>query len=405
MEQNFKYIKILLNLKKQFKNPKQIFFSYNNILEYIKTQEDSKNILNYLDSEAININSKNQIIIHKESKSIKKNKKEKKLIFIEDYIKELQKNKDILNLIKIKEYFPGENYPLFYTEEFKKNELLNNPDKLIIEIQFLIKTLKANSISPDGTKVNYKKIKINSENFQKLITLLPFINSPKLFTQDKAKKSFFINLYNILNIHTIAHYFQKNPSEKKISKLTRLKFFKKYYYNIGGLNYTLDDIEHGILRKNNNFGKKFFKTFFDYICNNSFDDKSELRFKKFDPKKKFVIEKFDSRIHFALNCGALSCPPIRAFTEEKIESELDLACFSFVNQDFEFHVKNDVFFFSLSSLFDWYRNDFEGTLAFLKRFLDQEKEGFAVVKRVLDEGKKFKLVFKDYDWTLNSGDF
>ena len=406
MEQNFKYIKILLNIKKTFKKD-QIFFSYNNIVNYIISQEDNKNILNFLDLEAININSKYFLIIHKNFKSIKKNKLDNKLIFIEDYIKELQKNKDILNLQNLKENFPNEKFPLFYSEEYKNNDLLKDPENLIIEINVLIKTLKANSMSEDGSRVNYKKIKINSTNFQKLITLLPFINPFTLLKNEKMKKSFFINLYNILNVHTIVNYFKENPSKKTIPKFTRLNFFKKYYYNIGGFNFSLDDIEHGILRKNNNFGKRFFKTIWDYFCNNSFDDKSELRFLEEDPRNKFVLKKLDCRIHFALNCGAVSCPPIRAFNENDIDFQLDLASKNFLNQDLEIDLKNGVYFLKMSSILNWYRVDFGeefGILKFIFRYLDKEGKNFKLVREVIENKQKYKLVYKDYDWTLNSGD-
>ena len=36
-----------------------------------------------------------------------------------------------------------------------------------------------------------------------------------------------------------------------------------------------------------------------------------------DPRLKVALKVLDPRIHFALNCGAKSCPPIRVYTEEK----------------------------------------------------------------------------------------
>jgi hypothetical protein len=36
---------------------------------------------------------------------------------------------------------------------------------------------------------------------------------------------------------------------------------------------------------------------------------------------------------FALNCGAKSCPPLRTFSFENIENELDFAAESFIDED------------------------------------------------------------------------
>lgn len=40
-------------------------------------------------------------------------------------------------------------------------------------------------------------------------------------------------------------------------------------------------------------------------------------------------------LDFALNCGAKSCPPLRSFSFEKIEGELDFAAESFLDEDVE----------------------------------------------------------------------
>ena len=67
----------------------------------------------------------------------------------------------------------------------------------------------------------------------------------------------------------------------------------KYAYNVGGLLFTLDEIEHGILRCNKGHPKDE---------NPMFEDEA---------RKSLSLSFLDPRIHFALNCGATSCPPIR----------------------------------------------------------------------------------------------
>ena len=48
-------------------------------------------------------------------------------------------------------------------------------------------------------------------------------------------------------------------------------------------------------------------------------------FGKDDPRLEHALEEVEPRIHFALNCGAKSCPPIKTFTNADIDNELKLA--------------------------------------------------------------------------------
>ena len=77
-----------------------------------------------------------------------------------------------------------------------------------------------------------------------------------------------------------------------------------YAYNVGGLLFTLDEIEHGILRVNKGHPKDGKPMFND------------------DKRKKLMVESLDPRIHFALNCGAASCPPIRIYQKEKLDKQV-----------------------------------------------------------------------------------
>ena len=65
-------------------------------------------------------------------------------------------------------------------------------------------------------------------------------------------------------------------------------------------------------------------------------------------------------IHFALNCGAVSCPPVGVYSEEdqKLEEQLQLATEGFLDQSVSFNV--DARTINLSMLFSWYKPDFGG---------------------------------------------
>ena len=86
------------------------------------------------------------------------------------------------------------------------------------------------------------------------------------------------------------------------------------------------------------------------------------------------------RIHFALNCGALSCPPIAYYQAERIDQQLGMAMDSFVGAEF---IVNEVSKTIIcSSLFDWYRADFVGV------FLNDPRY------------RGFQVQLKPYDWSI-----
>jgi len=75
--------------------------------------------------------------------------------------------------------------------------------------------------------------------------------------------------------------------------------------------------------------------------------------------KKAGCSKIDYRIHFALNCGAKSCPPIAFYTLEKLDKQLDEATYSFIISETTIDMNNKTI--STSKLMYWYRGDFGDT--------------------------------------------
>ena len=106
------------------------------------------------------------------------------------------------------------------------------------------------------------------------------------------KIAFFINIYNALVIH--AHVERGVPT----STYQRYKFFSGMSYNIGGYNLSLNDIENGVLRSNRAAMATLYMK----------------PFSASDPRMKIILPEVEPRIHFALNCGAKSCPPIKTFS-------------------------------------------------------------------------------------------
>ncbi len=130
---------------------------------------------------------------------------------------------------------------------------------------------------------------------------------------DAAKKTFWINIYNA--------FFQILSVQKK---KTKPEIFTQKLITIANTPFSLDDIEHGILRRYR------WKLSLGYLPN--------LFTENFI--KQLSVEAIDFRIHFALNCGAKSCPPIAFYTLSKLENQLETAAFSFLTAETEVGVKN-----------------------------------------------------------------
>ena len=185
-----------------------------------------------------------------------------------------------------------------------------------------------------------------------------------------ARKAFFINTYNALVIHSLT----LNPKRIK-------GFYSKMAYRIGGDALSLDDIEHGVLRGNT-----------------PHPGSGRISFKAGDPRLRLVLP-LDPRIHVALNCGAMSCPGIMAYST-RVDDDLDGAARSFVASDCEvLEAKRAV---SLSKIFKWYGADFGGAAGLLQWLLKYlEPAPKEQLSRMLDAGVKVKLAFTKYSWALN----
>jgi hypothetical protein len=122
-----------------------------------------------------------------------------------------------------------------------------------------------------------------------------------------------------------------------------------------------------------------------------------------DPRLQFAIVPFDPRIHFALVCGARSCPPIGFYEAEQIDFQLGLAAMSFINSP-QVKILPDEKTVSISMIFKWYKIDFGGSdralLDTLLNYLDDGKD-----KAFLEENRnQIRIRYQPYDWNLNQSE-
>lgn len=203
-------------------------------------------------------------------------------------------------------------------------------------------------VTDNGT-VDYKSFKADEAKLNSYISYLEK-TTPENSWSDNKKRAFWINAYNAYTIKIILeNYPLKSILDIKQKGKTAWKI---PFAKVGGETYTLDHIEHKILRA-----------------------------KLFDPK-----------IHVGVNCASGSCPKLGnvAFTEENIEAELTKLMKAFINDSSRNVLgKKKV---QVSEIFNWFKADFtkEGSVIdYLNKYANTEIKSNA------------KISYLKYDWSLN----
>ena len=233
----------------------------------------------------------------------------------------------------------------------------------------------------DMGMVDYKKLKTGSEKLEAFIVAMDRLD-PNSFEKwdEKEKTAFWLNAYNAFTLKAIIDNYPIKSS-----------FFKSMYYprnsirqiagvwdelsfKVMGKDYTLEHIEHKILRKDFN----------------------------------------EPRIHMALVCAAIGCPSLRnePYTGGKIDQQLDDQSGLFVRDKNKFRIDTQKNVVYLSPILKWFADDFMepgGTyihsnpelslkqiavLEFISKYLNEKDRGYIF-------RKKFKIKYVKYDWSLN----
>jgi hypothetical protein len=185
-------------------------------------------------------------------------------------------------------------------------------------------------------------------------------------SNDAAKKVFWMNLYN--------GWYQLGASQfsEEIKNIYTDRFIPFSDFSM-----SLDDIEHGVLRRYR------WKYSLGYLP----------RFFPSKRIKEMAVHKIDYRIHFALNCGAKSCPPITIYKMESVHGQLDKSTSRFITSETGIDEKGKVVY--TSKILSWYRGDFRktgGVRSFLSNILQKDLSGY-------------KIKYKTYDWSLQLNNY
>lgn len=206
-------------------------------------------------------------------------------------------------------------------------------------------------------------------NVQPIIDSLANVDADILaaeLTNDKQRKAFWINVYNGF----IQVLLQENPEFYD----DRGAFFKAKRMTIAGEKLSFDDIEHGIIRRSK------IKLSLGLLS----------KWNVSDYEKMFRCDETDERVHFALNCGAKSCPAVAAYDAERIDEQMDSSTKIHLQATSKYEASSNTVY--ITSLFSWFRGDF-GSKRKVRKFLKK-------YEILPSSTKKTKLSYNTYDWTL-----
>lgn len=189
---------------------------------------------------------------------------------------------------------------------------------------------------------------------------------------DRSKRAFWLNVYNAFGQLLL----EQEPVDLRISAV-RTAHYGTRRICVAGRLLSLNDIEHGMLR-----GSRIWwsKGYLGKWSANAFEQDFRVP--------------ADARIHFALNCGAASCPAIAFYDADHLEEQLDLAVRVYLKDDVAYDAGANTV--RIAPLFDWYANDFggrTGTLEFLRKY------------GLIPADAEPEITFKEYDWTVLTRSF
>ncbi|MDY6971357.1 MAG: DUF547 domain-containing protein [Thermodesulfobacteriota bacterium] len=202
--------------------------------------------------------------------------------------------------------------------------------------------------------VDYSGFKKEEEKLNQYLGVLEKIDSQKLSRDEEF--AFYINAYNAWTIKLVLSGYPGIKSIKDLGSFLKSPW-KRKICRIDGTTLSLDDIEHKVLRP---------------------------RFQ-------------DPRVHFAINCASISCPPLISdpYKGSMLDLQLDRAVKAFINDPARNYL--DVNTLYVSKIFDWFAEDFDNNIVgFVFKYAQGDLE-----KRLQSAPGKIAVKYLEYDWSLN----
>ena len=227
-----------------------------------------------------------------------------------------------------------------------------------------------------GIRVDYTALRRKQPALNALVSEFGQVTTGEFVAwSDTEQIAYLINAYNVFTLKAVIdHYpikrrwfdfFNPPNSIKQIPGV-----WSRLRWRAAGNEMTLDDIEHGRLRRHYN----------------------------------------EPRIHFAVNCASVSCPPLRPepYVAARLERQLIIAAREFLASDLGVEVNEDTL--RVSRMLNWFGDDFIEQYSRLVETNGSAKARALVgviakygppeAARVAQSGNA-RIRFLKYDWSLN----
>lgn len=216
-------------------------------------------------------------------------------------------------------------------------------------------------VDRDGM-VNYSAWKASEGDRATLKSYLASLGAgvPAVTNSREGSIAFWINAYNALTVHGILDVYPTSSIRNYTAKVVGYNIWDDLLLPVGDRKYSLNQIEHEILRKSG-----------------------------------------EPRIHFAIVCASIGCPRLlnEAYTAERLEEQLAANTRDFFARRKNFQVDRPHRRIEVSAILDWFGNDFGSTpqkaLARLATYMPDE------ATRQLVSSEDYSVSFIEYDWGLN----
>lgn len=208
-------------------------------------------------------------------------------------------------------------------------------------------------VGDDGFR--YEALRGNEEHTALLENIVEAVGATdeSVLSRNQAL-TFYINAYNVLTIHSVLELW---PVE---SVMQEEGFFDERPHVVAGTEMTLNGLENDVIRDQERFG--------------------------------------EPRIHFAVNCASVGCPPLQreAFTADNLERLLAAGAQSFVRSTTQIDRRRNRI--EATKLFEWFADDFGGAEG-VRTFIASQLEG---EDAELVRQDSTRITHFEYDWALNA---
>lgn len=112
----------------------------------------------------------------------------------------------------------------------------------------------------------------------------------------------------------------------------------------------------------------------------------------------------DARVHAAINCASLSCPPLRAeaYQGAKLDEQLDDQTALWLADPSRNEIRAGAKRLKVSKIFDWFEDDFGGKDAEVVRWIAKHVADEALAKDLRARANDIDVRYLDYDWSINA---